>query len=135
MVYLFVFKSYDENSIDTLKQAIESVEKDTAKLRKQKEPLEKKMMSQQEIANQLAQKRDEAKNVQATFTEKYDRACTELEEMKTEVDSLKQNSEVRLNLRYGLIASSKSSFILPLLLSEVLIMKSTFHRVFFSRER
>ena len=98
MVYLFVFKSYVESSIDTLKQAIESVEKDTAKLRKQKEPLEKKMMSQQEIANQLAQKRDEAKNVQATFTEKYDRACTELEEMKTEVDSLKQNSEVKQNL-------------------------------------
>ena len=86
---------YYKTSIDTLKQAIESVEKDTAKLRKQKEPLEKKMMSQQEIANQLAQKRDEAKNVQATFTEKYDRACNELEEMKTEVDSLKQNSEVK----------------------------------------
>ena len=95
--------SRNQPSVDTLKQAIESVEKDTAKLRKQKEPLEKKMMSQQEIANQLAQKRDEAKNVQATFTEKYDRACTELEEMKTEVDSLKQNSEVKSH-------SSKTTF-------------------------
>ena len=94
-LYLFAFRNYTKTLIDTLKQAIESVEKDTAKLRKQKEPLEKKMMSQQEIANQLAQKRDEAKNVQATFTEKYDRACNELEEMKTEVDSLKQNSEVK----------------------------------------
>merc|ERR1711917_70343 len=34
-----------------LQYAIESVEKDTAKFRKEKEPLEKKMMDKQEIVN------------------------------------------------------------------------------------
>ena len=53
MSYLFGFRNFSKTWIDTLKQAIESVEKDTAKLRKQKEPLEKKMMSQQEIAKLL----------------------------------------------------------------------------------
>ena len=77
-----------------LEKAIESVERDTDKLRRQKEPLEKKMMDKQQVANQLKQKRDEQKNVQETFTEKYDRAVQELDNMRAEIESIKENSKV-----------------------------------------
>ena len=52
------------------------------------------MMEKQQVANELKQKRDEQKNVQETFTEKYDRAVQELNNMKAEIESIKENSKV-----------------------------------------
>ena len=88
----------DEKTFNSeLQYAIESVEKDTAKFRKEKEPLEKKMMDKQEIVNKCQGVLTEAKAAQGSFTEPYDRAVAELGKIEEEIQKTKENGQAQLD--------------------------------------
>ena len=88
----------DEKTFNSeLQYAIESVEKDTAKFRKEKEPLEKKMMDKQEIVNKCQGVLTEAKEAQGSFTEQYDRAVAELGKIEEEIQKTQENGQAQLD--------------------------------------
>ena len=88
----------DEKTFNSeLQYAIESVEKDTAKFRKEKEPLEKKMMDKQEIVNKCQGVLTEAKEAQDSFTEQYDRAVAELGKIEEEIKKTQENGQAQLD--------------------------------------
>ena len=80
-----------------LEKHLEKVEKETEVLRKRKIPLETNMLNRQEIVNSKAAELSEAKHVQSSFTEEYDRAKIELDKielnLKNAQKELDQNND------------------------------------------